>query len=159
MFPFLGLPQTVKPVMINIHTAANAVNCDVVCCRAWHRVYFMIIHSGANDTDLTLSLYESTTVAKAGAAAVTTACPIWYDNDAGTASELWTRATDAYSVTIDPATQNPYVALIEWDPAKHSEGFDCIYLEESGGNASNVCTVLAFGIPRKPQATPENMLS
>lgn len=159
MFPFLGLPQSIKPVMLNIHTAGNAVDCDVVCSRAWHRIYFLIIHSGANDTDLTLALYEATDVAKSSPLAVTKTCPIWYDPDAGASSETWIRATDAYSITIDPATQNPYVAIIEWDPAKHSEGYDCIYLSDTGGHANNLVTIVALGVPRKPQATPENMLS
>lgn len=128
--------------------AANAVDCDVVSLKNIQRGAFVVIHSGANDTDLTLSLYESSNVAKGSTAAITTACPNWLDADAGTTSDVLVAQTDAYSLTIDPATQNAVVWVLQVDPAILSAGYDCVYLADSGGDAGNVCTILFAGVPR-----------
>lgn len=152
------IPQDLKPVLLNIHTAANAVACDVVSCKGAHKVWLVVIHSGANDTDLTLQLTEATDVAAGTNTPVTTPCPIWRDNDAGASSDTLVRQTDDDNIVIDPATQAPVLAVIEWDPAKHTAGYDCIYLADSGGHANNLCTIMAFVQPRYPQATPPSVI-
>jgi hypothetical protein len=140
MFNF---PESHKTVLC-YQGAANAVACDVISCKNANKVWFVVIHSGANDTDLTLQLTEATDVAAGTNSAVTVGCPIWRDNDAGTTSDVLVRATtDDDNIVIDPATENAVVAVIEWDPAKHTAGYDCVYLADSGGHASNTCTILA----------------
>jgi len=154
----INFPQGVKPVLL-FQGAANAVACDVVSCKNLNKVWFLVTHTGANDTDLTLQLTEATDVAAGTNAAVTKACPIWRDIDAGTTSDTPVRATDDDNVVIDPATMNGYVAIIEWDPAKHTAGYDCIYLVDTGGHASNTCTIHAICEMKRTQATPETVIT
>jgi len=132
--------------------AANAVAVDVVSCKNLHKVWFLIYHSGANDTDLVLTLTEYTAVG-GSSATVTKTCPIWIDADFGTSSDTIARTTDAAALTIDPATQNGVFAIIEWDPSKHTDGYDCITLADSGGNASNTCAIMIVGESRFPGAS------
>jgi len=35
------------------------------------------------------------------------------------------------------------MVVIEWDPALHSSGYDCIKLADSGGDASNNAAAIA----------------
>lgn len=122
--------------------AANAVACDVVSMKNAKKAWFVVVHTGAADTDLTLSLYEATDVAAGTNAAITDTCPIWADTDMGTSSDTLVRQTDAYSWIVDTGNYPNQMAVIEFDPAKFSAGYDCVYLADSGGNASNTCTIL-----------------
>ncbi len=149
--PF-SLPQELKVVAL-YQGAANAVACDVVSMKNFHKGWFIVYHTGANDTDLTLSLYEATDVAAGTNAAVTTVCQNWLDADAGTTSDVLVKQTDAYSLAIDPATQNGVVWVLEVDPAILSAGYDCVYLGDSGGHASNFCSILFVGVPRYTQGS------
>jgi len=152
-----GIPENLKPVLL-FNGAANAVLCDTISCKNAKKMWFLIFHAGANDTDLTLTLQEATDVASATNQAVTKTCPIWKDIDAGTTSDALVRQTDAASLDIDPATQNPVLAVIEWDPAKFSAGYDCIYLADAGGNAGNTIQIFAFVLPRYPQASTPSVI-
>lgn len=138
-------PRDLKPVLL-YQGAANAVACDVASMKNVNKAWFLVIHTGANDTDLTLTLQEATDVAAGTNQAVTATCPIWRDNDAGTTSDELVAQTAAAALTIDPATQNGVVAVIEWDPAKHDhdDGFDCIYLADAGGHAGNLVTIIGL---------------
>lgn len=151
------LPEELKPVLL-YSGAANAVACDVVCCKNVHKVWFLVFHSGANDTDLTLQLTEATDVAAGTNAAVTVACPIWRDNDAGTTSDTLVAQTADDNIVIDPATENPVLAVIEWDPVKHTAGYDCIYLADSGGHANNTVQIFALCQMRYASATPPSVI-
>ena len=133
--------------------AANAVACDAVSMKNFLKGWFVVYHTGANDTDLTLSLYEATDVAAGTNAAVTATCPNWLDADAGTTSDVLVQQTAAYSLAIDPATQNGVVWVLEVDPAILSAGYDCVYLGDSGGHASNVCSIMFVGVPRYKQSS------
>ena len=152
-----GIPQNLKPVLL-YNGAANAVACDIISCKTAKKVWFLIFHAGANDTDLTLSLEEAKEVAGSTHQAVTKTCPIWKDIDAGTTSDEMTRQTDAVSLVIDPATQNPVLAVIEWDPAKFSDGYDCIYLADALGHANNTVQIFGFILPRYKQDIPPSVI-
>ena len=147
-----SLPENVKLVKL-YQGAANAVASDVVSMKNFQKGWFLVIHTGAADTDLVLSLYEATDVAAATNAAITKTCPIWADTDMGTSSDTLVRQTDAYTYTIDTGDAPNQMVVIEWDPAKHTDGYDCVYLADSGGNASNVCTILFAALPKWQGAT------
>jgi len=146
----LNLPEQVKVVCL-YQGLANAVACDVVSMKNMQKGWFVVYHTGANDTDLVLSLYEATDVAAGTNAAVTTACPNWLDADAGTTSDVLVAQTAGYALTIDPATQNGVLWVLEVDPAILSDGYDCVYLADSGGHASNYCSIMFFGEARYAQ--------
>jgi hypothetical protein len=138
--------ENVKISVLNV-SAANAVDCDVVDMSKFNYGAFVVIHNGSTDTDLTLSLYESDDVGESNTAAVTTVCPI-YEDVYGTSSDVLTKGTSAYAFAIDPATEGSYVGIMEIDPAILSQGYPCVYLEESGGSASNTVTILWVGDPK-----------
>lgn len=144
MFHF---PEEFKVVKL-YQGAADSVACDVVSMKNLLKGWFLVLHTGANNTDLTLSLYEATDVAAGTNAAITTACPNWLDADAGTTSDVLAQQTDAYTITIDPATQDGVVWLLEVDPSILSSGYDCVYLADSGGHANNICTIFFIAVPR-----------
>lgn len=152
------IPQNYKLLKL-YQGAANAVDCDVVCCKGVHKVWFVISHNGANDTDLTLTLTEATDVAAGTTSAVTATCPIWLDADAGTTSDTLVAQTEAAAITIDPATQGSALAIIEWNPVKHTAGYDCITLADSGGHADNTIAILAVVDMRYPQETPPSVIT
>ncbi len=153
-----SLPEQCKIVLVN-NTAGNAVACDYICCKNAHKVWFLIFHAGANDTDLTLGLQEAVDVAATGgASAVTATFPIWKDVDAGASSDLLVRQSDAASLVIDPATQNPVLAIFEWDPAKHTPGYDCISVSDSGGHANNTVQIIAFILERYQADQPPSAI-
>lgn len=150
------LPEEYKFVQLDAaNTAANAFNADIISCRDALKVWFLISHySGGGDTDLTLSLIESTDVTGSTTTAVTATFPVWTDTNAGTASDTMAKvATDAASYVINTGAGTDYLTIIEWDPAKFSAGFDCIKLADSGGNAGNVINVVAIMKMRYPQAS------
>ena len=123
--------------------AANALSTgDYISMKNVNKAWAIITHVGANDTDLTLEFSEASDVAGSDAADVTKTFPIWRDNDAGTSSDTVTRSTDAATVAIDPATANPVLVIMEWDPAKHTAGLDCIAVKGNSGHGSNNVHVL-----------------
>jgi hypothetical protein len=147
-----SLPEGLKIVGC-YNGAANAVTCDVVSMKNMIKGWFIVHHTGANDTDLTLSLYQATDVAAGTNAAVTTACPNWLDSDQGTTSDVLVKQTAAYELVIDPATQNAVLWVLEVDPSILTAGYDCVYLGDSGGHANNFCDILFVGQPRFAQAS------
>lgn len=153
------IPQGIKPVLL-YSGAANAVTCDVISTKYVKKVWFMVFHAGSNDTDLTLQLQEATDVAAGTNQAITVACPIWRDNDAGSSSDTLVLQTADDNIVIDPATQNPVLAIIEWDPAKHdhADGYDCIYLADSGGHASNTVQIFALCEMKYQDSAPPSVI-
>ena len=149
---YTNFSENVK-VTLCYQGAANAVACDVINMELYNHGAFVVIHTGANDTDLVLSLYEASSVAPSNTAAITTAVPIYIDADAGTTSDVVAATTAAYTYTIDPATQNGVVLIFEVDPTILTAGKPCVYLADSGGHGSNTCTILFVGEPKEKGAT------
>lgn len=155
-----NLPEEYKLVRIYNATAANsAAITDYLCCKNAHKVWFLISNYGNTGSNPVISLKEATTVAGGSAAAVTATFPIWVDVDHGIASDTLVKQTDAASYTLDlSATSQAGFIVFEWDPAKHTSGFDCIAVEWTNGNGSNNMHVLAVIAERYPQATPPSAI-
>lgn len=128
--------------------AANAVACDIINMEQFLHGAFVVIHTGSSDTDLALTITESDDVSASNTATIGTACPIYIDVDMGASSDTLAATTAATSYTIDTGTAPNQMVVIEVDPAYLSEGYPCVYLGDSGGNASNTCTILWLGVPR-----------
>ena len=134
-----------KIVRVQTVVAANGfAMSDYVSMKNVKHATFVISHAGATDTDLTVGLDEATAVAAGTHRSVTAVFPILVDIDHGVTSDILVRQTDAVSFTIDPATMGSALVVFEWDPAKHTEGYDCIAVRGSGGDASD--TVVVFAI-------------
>jgi len=141
-------PEEYKIVEVNTRTAANAVASDYVSLKNYSRFWWLVLHYGANDTDLTLTPKQATDVAGTGVKATSAVHRIWVLDDPTTSFETWVEATAAASYAIDPATQAPCYLLIEVDPTIHldvNNNFDCVLLDDSGGHASNHCVILGIG--------------
>ena len=147
----ITLPEDYKVMVIAPTAAANGATYDIISCKNALKVWFIVMHQGTNDTDLTLSLVESTDVAGTTTTAVTATFPIYVDTNAGTASDTLVKQTEAASYTVNTGVTTDQLVVIEWDPAKFSSGYDCIQLADTGGNASNYLTALAVIAPRYPQ--------
>ena len=145
-FPF-SLPETCKIVQLfygATNAAAAVTNVDVISCKNALKVWIVGYHTGANATTCVASLYEATDVAGATNAAVTATFPIW-KVIASTSTDALTKQTDAASLTIDPdGTDNPMLFVFEWDPAKHTAGYDCLSVNFATGHANDRVEVLAF---------------
>lgn len=128
--------------------AADATACDVINLEQFHHGTFVVQHNGASDQDLTLTLYEATTVAAGTNAAVTVACPVYADTDMGSSSDTLVRQSDAYGFTIDTTTLKTQMWTIDIDASILSSGYPCVYLDASGGHASNVVNITFLGEPR-----------
>src|SRR5574343_1005917 len=134
--------------------AANAVACDIVSLKNAHKCWIVVIHTGSSNTALVLTLNEATDVAGGTSSAITTACPIWGDLDVGTSSGTLARLTDTYSYTIDTGVAPAQYLVWEIDPTIFSDGYDCLKITDSGGHASNFCTIIAITDPRQKQDPP-----
>jgi len=158
----LSLPEQFKIVQVAPSQVANAVTYDVICCKNAHKVWFIIQQLYVADTDITFSLVELTAVGGTSAA-VTTAFPVWYDVDVAAATtaaaatthiDALTLITSGYSHKMDTGAGKSQLCVIEWDPSKHTAGYDCIQIADSGGDGSNYVTAIAIIEERYPQASP-----
>lgn len=143
--PFL--PEEYKIVQVNVLAAANAVAADYISLKNVVRFYWLVMHFGANDTDLTLTPKQATAVAGTSVKATSAVHRMWAGDDLTTSFDDWVEVTPAASYAIDPATQNPLYLLIEVDPAIHMDvtnGFDCVLLDDSGGHASNSVVIIGL---------------
>lgn len=151
----MNLPEHFKIVKVAEAAAANGVTYDTISCKDAHKVWFIVESTGTSDTDCTLSLVESTDVADSTTTAVTATFPIWANtNTASTTSDSLTKQTDAASYVINTGTTGKQLVVIEWDPAKHSSGYDCIKLADAGGDASNTMSAIAIIDTRYKQDDP-----
>ena len=153
----LKFPQDVKPVLL-FQGAANAVACDYISLKNVMACWLLVTHTGANDTDLVLTVKEASDVAGTGVQTIGRTVPIWLDADAGTTSDTLVRQTDATGY-IDPAVQNGVQIVFQIDPSYLSAGFDCINLGDSGGHASNICTIHAICEMNFQMATPLTVIT
>jgi hypothetical protein len=164
--PF-SLPENFKIVNVAPSQVATAVTYDIINCKNAHKVWFIITQLYVADTDITFSLLESTNVAAAGSTAVTAALPIWFNADVAAATtgaaattefDGMTLITSGSSHKFDTTAGKSQMCVIEWDPAKHTAGFDCIQLTDANGHASNYVTAIAIVSMRYPQANPPSVL-
>lgn len=150
-----NLVENLKLIQGHEPVAANALGtADYICCKNFKKVWVVVHHySGGGDTNLVVTFNEATNVAAGTTSAIATACPIWYNLDTSSGDTL-TRATDGYTFTVDTGAGLDQIWVFEWDPAKHSAGYDCIGLVSTDGNASNLVSVLYLGETRYASDSP-----
>ena len=134
-------------VLVPAAPSGSATTSDYICCKNLHKVVFVFSLYDGNTQDTVFSLYESTAVDTTGAASTKTH-KIWTNADIS-ASDLLVRETDAATYTLaNSAGTKTKLVVIEWDPAKHTAGYDCIAIYQDATNASNISSCIAICIPR-----------
>lgn len=109
-----------------------------------------------NAATIALSLSKATAVAPTGATAVTELLPIWANQDTA-ASSIQSAQTAAASFTTSAALKSKRV-IIEIDPGKLGETYDCIALVTGASNAANITSGFIVIEPKWAGATlPEVM--
>jgi hypothetical protein len=163
----LSLPEKFKIVNIAPSATGTGVVYDAVCCKTAHKVWFIITQLYVADTDITFSLVEGTDVAMGTTSAVTKAFPVWYNADVAAATTGAAATTEIDGLTLitsgashefDTSAGKSQMCIIEWDPAKHTSGYDCIQVADAGGNASNYVTGIAIVETRFPGANPPSVV-
>lgn len=156
--PF-ALPENFKIVNCSLIAAGDSMVYDIISCKHAHKVWFIYQNTGENDTDATLSLVEAASVAGSTTSAVTATFPVWENIDTAGGDTLTRVTTDAasYLVNIGAGGTNQMI-VIEWDPAKHSDGYDCIQVADTGGHNTNRATCLAIIETRYPEASPPSVI-
>lgn len=144
-----NIAETLK--IVNLYQgAANAVTCDTISMKNFHHGAFVVRHAGSADTDLTLTVTQATDVAAGTNKAMAANVAIYADVDAGTSSDTLVRMSDAKAYTIDTgeAPNQLVVFEVKASDLDTTNGYDCVYLADSGGNASNTVSITWIGVPR-----------
>jgi len=150
----MSLPQNLKIVNgTPVATTNGGVTCDYISCKNAHKVCILCELLQAVSHTTALGLTESTDVAGTTTATVTATCPIWKNADVSSTDTL-VRGTDAASVSATAGATNQQL-ILEWEPAQHTSGYDCIAATLSNSSqATNFATVTYFIQERYQQATP-----
>ena len=152
-----SLPENCKIVTLyggatNGFSSAT-VGSDYVSCKNAHKVWIVGYTWGTTATILDLFLYEATAVAAATNRKVTATFPIW-KAQATTSGDTLEQQTDAATLQINPdagaGVDAKVLFVLEWDPAKHTDGYDCITCVGTTGNAADYIVLLAFIQERYP---------
>jgi len=144
----LTLPEAFKIVQGHEPAVGSALlnTSDVVSCKNFKKLWAILSMDYVDNVDLVVTWNESTDVAAGTSAAITETCPIWGNIDTATA-DLLARKTDAITFTMDTGAGKNQLWIVEWDPAKFSDGYDCFQIRMSGAGAS-IVDVLYIGEPR-----------
>lgn len=136
-----------------VATTNGAIDCDFIRVKNAHRVIIVAELLQAATHATALGIDEATTVAGAGAVAVTEVQKIWKNADVSSTDTL-VKGTDAATVSATAGTTNQQL-IMEVDPSTLSSGFDCIRATlDDSSEATNFATVTYFIETRYPQGTP-----
>ena len=131
---------------------------DAICCKNLSKVWVVLQnYSGGGDTDLVIYLYEATDVAIGTTAVITATFPIWTNLDTAT-SDQFTKQDDAANYTVDTEAADNSIVILEWDPAKFTAGYDCLYVLSTGGNVANYGSALYIGLPMYQSDNPPSII-
>jgi hypothetical protein len=156
MMPFT-LPENLKIVEAITPSVGAAVSGDYISCKNAHKVWIACSIQQAAANTITIGLTENTTVGTGVPAVVTATVPIWSNLDCATSDTL-VRRTDAATYTTDSGVKHKIV-IMEWDPANHTAGYDCIMVTEGASAAANIFSAVYLIAERYPQPTPPASIS
>ena len=150
-------PEMIPVTQGHEPVAANALaTCDYISLKNAHKVLITVHHySGGGDTDLVLSIKQATDVAATGAKVLSATMPLWVNVDTSL-TDTMVKQANAAGYTIDTGDGKDQIVQLELDASllDMANNFDCIAVHSTGGNASNIVSVLYQIIPRYAQATP-----
>ena len=141
-----------------IATTNGGIDCDFISLKNCHRVTIIanLLQAAAHAT--ALGIDEATTVAGAGAQAVTATMPNWRNVDVA-ATDTLVKLTDAATVAAAAAVANQQLVLV-FDPVKLSAGFDCIRATlTDSSEATNFASVVYLCEMRYAAATLPSVIT
>jgi hypothetical protein len=143
------LPEQLKVVSgCATTTTSNALTCDYISLKNAQRVWIVANMLQAASHATAMSIMEATDVTPTGATAVTATFPSWKCADVATSDVLVRTTTDAANVACTAGTTNQ-ILIMEIDPAKLTEGYDCIAaIFTASSEATNFATVTYYIEPR-----------
>jgi hypothetical protein len=156
MYPF-NLPE--QAVLVGVMPpAADAAGRtgDYISMKSLVRVFVVFHINQGNAATVACSISKATAVAPTGATAMTELVRIWSSQDQAT-SHQFTRATDAASFTTSAAVKDK-VVIIEVEPGRLGETYDCIAPVTGASHADNITSAMVFGIPRVAGASTADVL-
>jgi hypothetical protein len=156
MYPF-NLPE--QAVLVGVlPPAADAAGRtgDYISMKNLLRCFVVFHINQGNAATVALSISKATAVAPTGAVAMAETARIYHSLDQAT-SHQFTRATDAASYTTDAAVKDKIV-VIEVEPGRIGETYDCIAPVTGASNAANITSAMIFGIPRVAGASTADVL-
>ena len=117
-------------------------------------------YSAGGDTDLVLSFLQATDVAATGAKAMSNTMPLAVNVDTSL-TDTMVAQTDAAGYTIDTGDGKDQIVqfLLDASLLDVNNDFDCIALHSTGGNASNLVSVLYQIDPRYAGQTPPTRIT
>lgn len=139
----LHVVQAHEPAIISDIVATS----DVISCKNLQKLWVVASYAYGDDVDAVVTWHQGTDIAFGTSGAITAVCPIWYNIDTASA-DLFARATDAITFTIDAGAGKNQKWIMEWDPAKFTKGYDCFKIVFAGSACTGLCSVDYLGLPR-----------
>jgi len=152
----LCLPENFKVVEAITPQAGAAITGDYVSLKNVLMAWVIMHINQANAATMAITLEKATAVAPTGSTAITTAVPIWANEDCA-ASDTLVRQTDAVSFTTSAAVKHKMV-VFQVDPATLG-AFDCLTVITAASNAANITSGLYVLAERYQQATPPTAIT
>lgn len=141
--------------------AANALGtCDYISMKNCHSVLITVMQAYGGDTDLVLSIKQATDVAATGAKVMSGAMQFAINTDTSL-TDTMVKQTAAAGYTIDTGAGKDQIVqfLLDVSLLDVANGFDCIALHSTGGNASSIASVLYQVVPRYAGGTPPTRIT
>ena len=135
------IPQTMKIVEAITPQAGAAITGDYVSLKNCPRCFVVVHINQAAVNTVAITIEKATAVAPTGSTAITTAVPIWANEDCA-ASDTLVRQTDAVSFTTS-AAQKHKVIVFQVD-ADTLGAYDCITVKTGASDATNITSAMYY---------------
>jgi len=142
------IPQDMIPVQ-TLKPAADAAgrNGEAVSLKNAEAAFLVVHIDQGNAATIAIAPEQCTNVAGAGGKAIP-ACPIYVNQDAGTASPLTKQAAAANFTTSAAVKQKIVIFQLDIDAFDIAGGFDCVRAVTGASNAANITEACVYIRPR-----------
>lgn len=153
------LPEQFKWVQA-IPPQANdsGIDGDYISLKTGLRAWITLNIAQGNAAQIAITIEQAQAVDGTGSKVITTAIPIWANEDTATSDKLL-RQTDAVGFTTSAAVKNKQVMfLLKPDTLDVENGFDCIVVKVAASDVANLVSAEYYIESRYPQAAPPSAI-
>ena len=147
----LSIPQGIPLIEALKPQAGASLTGAYISLKNAHRALVLVHINQANAAQVAITINKATAVAGTGTTAITTAVPIWANEDC-VVSDTLVRQTDAVGFTTSAATKDKLI-VFQIDPETLG-AYDCITVLTAASNAANITSAVYLLEPRYPDVTP-----